>query len=116
MFLGLVHVLLSTGRTRLITARRCVQLFRIQAIEDGPDGPEFLPDPPRPARHPTAEEEEDITAAGGEGDDDAPPARGEGSQEPVGPGKQSAPAGGARGWAGPGRLLAVSRMILLMCP
>ena len=41
------------------------------------------------------------SAAGGEGEDDAPPTRGEGSQEPVGPGKQSAPAGGAHGQAGP---------------
>ena len=73
-----------------------MQLFRIQAIEDGPDGPEFLPDLSRPIRNP-AVEGEDIVAAGGEGEDDTPPTHGEGSQEPVGPGKQSAPAGGVHG-------------------
>ena len=96
MFLGLACLLLSTGSTRLILAWWCVQLFRIQAIEDGPDGPEFLPDLSRPIRNP-AVEGEDVVAAGGEGEDDAPPTRGEESQEPVGPGKHSAPAGGAHG-------------------
>ena len=75
MFLGLV-CLLSTGSTPLILAWRCVQLFRIQAIEDGPDGPEFLPDLSRSIRN-SAIEGEDVVAEGGEGEDDAPPTRGE---------------------------------------
>ena len=78
MFLGLACLLLSTGSTRLILAWWCVQLFWIQAIEDGPDGPEFLPDLSRPIRNP-AVEGEDAAVAGGEGEDDAPPTRGEGS-------------------------------------
>ena len=76
MFLGLACLLLSTGSTRLILAWRCVQLFRIQAIEDGPDGPEFLPDLSRPIRNP-AVEGEDVVMEGGEGEDDAPTTRGE---------------------------------------
>ena len=102
MFLGLVCLLLSTGSTRLILTWRCVQLFRIQAIKDGPgpDGPEFLPDLSRPIRNP-AVEGEDVVAAGGEGEDDG------WTREIV-----------CAGWrrACTGRLPAVSRTILLTCP
>ena len=43
---------------RLTTTRSCVQLFKIQAVENGADGPQFLPDLSRPTRHLAAVEGE----------------------------------------------------------
>ena len=84
------------SRIQLTMIRPRVQLFQIQAVEDGPDGRQFLPDLPKPARHPAAEEEGQVAATGGEDGDDAPPTRDE-CREPAGPGDQSAPIDGAGG-------------------
>ena len=81
----------------MLTTRSYVHLFRIQAVEDGPNGPEFLPDLPRapkpPTKDPPAGEEETAIVAGGEGGSDVPPSNG--NRDPAGPGARTMPVDGA---------------------
>ena len=62
-----------------------VQLFKIQAVEDGPDGlPEFGLDLPKPARRTsTANDDDEAAATAADGDDAASPVRDGAGQDPV---------------------------------
>ena len=70
---------------RLTTIRLHMQLFKIQAVEDGTDGfPEFEPDLPRPARRTSAATDDDEAAAAAvDGDDGVSPVRDRAGQDPV---------------------------------
>ena len=70
---------------RLTTIQLHVQLFKIQAVEDGPGGlPEFGPDLPRPARWTSATTDDDEAAAtAADGDDGASLVHDGADQDPV---------------------------------
>ena len=70
---------------RLTTIQLHVQLFKIQAVEDGPGGlPEFGPDLPRPAQWTSATTDDDEAAAtAADGDDGASLVHDGADQDPV---------------------------------
>ena len=76
-----------------------MQLFRLQGVEDGPNGPRFLPDLPRPPRRSAAGEEGNPATTGSENDGEGPPSHIEGRPKLAGAGDPSAPAGvGEQSW------------------